>query len=82
MNQDDINANEIEILKGEVSAACHFIALTIHVLSLGDPKFTALIHDHIKTLNTATIDDLYWLEGVERFNQRLLTSLPSDKTSS
>ncbi len=82
MNQDDVNANEIERLKGEMSAACHFIALTIHMLSLGDPKLTAVIHDHIKTTDTDTIDNLYWLEGVERFKKRLLTSIPSDKTSS
>ena len=79
---------EILRLRGELSAACRALALTIRMVSLNDPVTLDVVVNKLTAISGATgpadvISNDYWREGIERFNDRLTGTLrnnPDDGT--
>lgn len=72
---------EIERIKGELSAATAMLGLALHLAGHG--VATASIRQRIIDTPVAPAigsvpGDLHWGEGVERFKQRLLEYLPDE----
>ena len=69
--------DEIERLRGELVASRFCLALALNMLSFGDPGTKAVIREKIRFASVSTDDDRV-REGFDRFNHRLLETLPSD----
>lgn len=80
---DEGLSEEILRLRGELSAATRVLSVALTVLSFGDTDTIAAIR---KDIEESSIDitaggitlDRHWREGVQRFKDRLLQTLPSD----
>ena len=83
MTTEDLS-QELMRIKGELSAACTFVGMALHLASFGDPETIKRIRGKIaeSPIDPASGDianDPHWREGVNRFNNRLLECLPDEQ---
>ena len=80
MTTDDSN-EEIMRIQGELSAATTAISITLQLVTFSDAESMQRIKGSILEMGVdaasgSNIDDPHFLEGVERFKDRLLEVLP------
>ena len=77
----DETSQEIERIKGELSAATAMLGLALHLAGHGVATAAIrqkVIEAPVDPAIESNPDYLNWREGVERFKQRLLQRLPDE----